>query len=501
MVRAGWGRFPPLGPFGRNVMTLAGGTVVAQAVMAVFLPVLARLYSAEEFGICAVFTSVGTIAAVIASGRYDLSIPIPASDSEAWALFRLATWLAAGFALGSGLLLWLWIPALLAPLGSLAHLLPLYIACTAYSTAAGYWLGREGDFSWVSLSRIIQAVAILGLQVVWSCLGYSGGLVIGLVSGAALLSLLNLARIRWGRSGVHSRFSLTQAARGHYRSPCFLLPAHAVNTLGAQLPVVFMNSFFGAAMAGFFGLALRLVGLPLQVISQSVNQVFFPHASREYAARGECAALFTRLVKRLFCIGAVGLGLALLCGPLLVEVVMGEQWRTAGRIIQILAPFLLIRFVSSAVGSMSMIAGRQDVDLKWQVFMLVLVLAGLSVGAVFDDWRLSVVGYGIGSAVAFSAALVICYRFARYGSGRSCADERPAAARPAEQENGDVVASEANRKAGASGTDAAGNAKCPAPAVVPFPPPPHVAVVDRRPAAVPERHRRHHGLGTPEARP
>ena len=52
----------------------------AQAVMAVFLPVLARLYSAEEFGICAVFTSVGTIAAVIASGRYDLSIPIPASD-------------------------------------------------------------------------------------------------------------------------------------------------------------------------------------------------------------------------------------------------------------------------------------------------------------------------------------------------------------------------------------------------------------------------------------
>ena len=49
------------GGFVRSVLTLASGTAVAQLLLALAVPVLARLYTPAEYGVLAVYSSILTV--------------------------------------------------------------------------------------------------------------------------------------------------------------------------------------------------------------------------------------------------------------------------------------------------------------------------------------------------------------------------------------------------------------------------------------------------------
>ena len=54
----------PGGAFARGVLTLASGTALAQALLALAVPVLARLYTPADYGVLAVYASTLTVLVV-----------------------------------------------------------------------------------------------------------------------------------------------------------------------------------------------------------------------------------------------------------------------------------------------------------------------------------------------------------------------------------------------------------------------------------------------------
>src|SRR5690606_10969368 len=66
-----------------DVVLLSGSTAVGQVVVILASPILARLYTPEDFGTLGVIASLLGIISVIASLRYQLAIPIPEDDEEA----------------------------------------------------------------------------------------------------------------------------------------------------------------------------------------------------------------------------------------------------------------------------------------------------------------------------------------------------------------------------------------------------------------------------------
>src|SRR5256885_405341 len=84
--------------FARSVLTLASGTAAAQALLALSLPVLTRLYTPADYGALAVFSSTITVLLVLASLRFELAIPLPESDEDAASLLALSFLVLAGIA-------------------------------------------------------------------------------------------------------------------------------------------------------------------------------------------------------------------------------------------------------------------------------------------------------------------------------------------------------------------------------------------------------------------
>ncbi len=54
-------KFFPKGEFTRNVLTLMTGTTIAQAIPIAISPILTRIYTPQDFGVYALFVSIGDI--------------------------------------------------------------------------------------------------------------------------------------------------------------------------------------------------------------------------------------------------------------------------------------------------------------------------------------------------------------------------------------------------------------------------------------------------------
>ena len=76
-------RFSPEGSFLNNVLTLLAGTILAQIITVSVSPILTRLYTPEDFGVFALYTSIASILVIFGTCRYELAIVLPEEDGEA----------------------------------------------------------------------------------------------------------------------------------------------------------------------------------------------------------------------------------------------------------------------------------------------------------------------------------------------------------------------------------------------------------------------------------
>src|SRR5262245_62152360 len=85
--------------FARQVATLSFGTVAGNGIAYFTTPLLTRLYTAEQFGQAAVFTSVGLILSQVATGKYELAISVAPNEGVALRTFLISLLVALAWTL------------------------------------------------------------------------------------------------------------------------------------------------------------------------------------------------------------------------------------------------------------------------------------------------------------------------------------------------------------------------------------------------------------------
>ena len=66
------------------------GTTISQMIPFAVMPILSRLFTPEEFGLYAFYISIVTFLVVFSTGRYELAIPLPQKEEDAWQIFLLS---------------------------------------------------------------------------------------------------------------------------------------------------------------------------------------------------------------------------------------------------------------------------------------------------------------------------------------------------------------------------------------------------------------------------
>ncbi|HAF70296.1 TPA: polysaccharide biosynthesis protein [Candidatus Acetothermia bacterium] len=405
----------PRGKFARSVTVLAGGAALGQAITVLVSPILTRLYSPEDFGVFGVYASILGIATVIASLRYEYALPLPEDDETAANILALCFLLLLGmsglvalliYGLGEQIVTWINVPRLKPYL----WLIPLGMLGAGTYQILNYWAVRKRDFPRIARTRISRGVGRAAIQVGVG-LAHSGplGLLLGQLAGETAGSA-SLGLAAWNKDRTPFKAlsfnRISQVGRRYKRFPLFSSWGSLLDALGAQLPQILFAAFYGAEVAGWFALGQRVIAAPLNIVVDSVAQVYFGEAAR--LPKDDPRAmkrLFLKLTGRLALVG--GLPVAVICAlaPWFFTVVFGPNWETAGRYVQIMGIMFAVRFAVVPLSHTLNILERQDLDFVWEGTRLVLVVGGLLGGRA---WGISdVTAVGIYSLAMLGAYIIL----------------------------------------------------------------------------------------------
>jgi len=145
--------------------------------------------------------------------------------------------------------------------------------------------------------------------------------------------------------------------------------------LGAQLPVLAIGFLYGVEVVGVFGLAQNMINMPMDLIGQSVAQVYYAEISK-YGKNNsdQIYKLSVSIIKKLFLVGLIPFGFLLVLGPWIFKLVFGPEWFEAGVYARILSILILFRFISSPIMNSLNVLEKQKIQLWLNTLRVILVL-------------------------------------------------------------------------------------------------------------------------------
>lgn len=414
-------RMVPPGSFGGRAAMLAGGTVLVQLVALAAAPALTRLYGPEAFGHLAVQASLVAMVLTLATGRYEIAIPLARGREAAVNLLAVCMTLllavaglatAASLAYPGRIAAGLGIP----DIAPLLWLVPIGVVLTGAYEVLSYVAIRTSDYRPLVVSKFAQSVSQVAAQL---GLGFVQNGSLPLLAGDLAgrpIGILALARalLKPRREALEevSWRGMLAAAHEFRRFPLFLTFSSALNTANANLIPLMVAALFDSHAAGLLSLAYRVVFLPLGLVGQSVSQVFLGEAARIFREDPARLAAFVRSIAvRLALLGLLPAAVILVAGPQLFAFVFGRGWYESGEIARILVVTFVVQFVYNPISHLFSILGRQQGHLVWSAALLATSTTALYLGSRTGSLRLGLTAFALASAIVYGAAL---WSFARW---------------------------------------------------------------------------------------
>lgn len=390
------------------------------------MPLLARLYSPEAFGLAAFFQVALQGLASIASLAYERTVPNSRSPRAAAARMLTGASVLAVFAILLGTLIATQ-PRLLAfwegavALGTLLWWLPLAITVHGLGVLVTAWHVRRNDMSQVSAARLMQSVAYIVAAFAGVALALPDAGLILATCAAWTGSLLMLLR----HSGdMFSQLRTTRAARvwrvfrvtaGESTS---VAGVQFVNAVSLVAPVLFLAQRYSAAEVGLFALMMQLVGTPLTTITNALAVSFWSQ-SVEFVRERRIDALRASFLKTTLVLAVPAGAVVAFCllAPPLIPLALGERWRDAGPVLMAIAPLLAGRVLFSPTNHL-IVLRRQGLQLFADGTRLVLMALTMVAAAAFDaPFAWAVAGISVasltGHAMLFVTQLLVHRSLAR----------------------------------------------------------------------------------------
>ena len=388
-----------------DVLIIVSGSAFGQILTIIMTPALTRIYSPEHFGIFGVYMAFSTILASVYTMRYEAAIPIPKSGKEAHALF-LASLIISTFFVGISLLVVLLYSEYLNEIFDFPSNAWLWVPLGAYSFAVvqsfSFFAIRTGAFSAISISKVVQGISTVVIQLVIGLYRISLGLLIGDLAGKLFAIGIYYIYARANFALLPYSFTMSDILRSAFRYwkfPVFSAISSMINRMGLQLPQIFIASQFGAVEAGWFLLAQRILGGPTTLLGQAISNVFINRIAKirrdnpTHAVKYYLAVLY-----KLSLIGAMILVASYILSYM-IEMLFGPQWTGAGLVIRITGPMYATRFVFFPTSQILTIFEKQEWQFVWDLLRLILVLLAFAFSKA--------IGYGLEETLVLLASASI----------------------------------------------------------------------------------------------
>jgi O-antigen/teichoic acid export membrane protein len=363
--------------FAKNVITLITGTAIAQALSLIFSPVISRIYNPEDFGFFAIFMSIVSGIAVIACGRFELTILLPEKEEDAQKNKSIA--LLFCISISSITTIVMSILFALNIVQSVYYLLTgvLVFIFGIYQINTNSAL-RSKNYKVIAKSRVINSVINVILSISFGLFKYLHvGMILSTLIGQTMAN--SLFKYPFLNQKINKSYLLSL-------KPTIIKYKHFLqfNTVQALSDMFMINAmyyllpfFYSSSLLGLYALAIRILQAPMSLIGSSLAQVFYQQATQYYKDNKPLNGLIKSTLYKAAIVALPIPVILILFGPSLFALVFGERWEAAGNLARILSPWIYFDFIRSTISQIPLILNKQKELFRYSIagnFILVLII-------------------------------------------------------------------------------------------------------------------------------
>ena len=401
-------------PLFLNSRTLIIGTVIAQLIPIAIQPFLRRYFSAEDFGIAAIFSALVGMGVSAANLKYENAIVLPEKEEEAThlliggvgisAIFSLLCWII----LYSSQSLWMNKLGLNGEESWIFYFLPLSLFLVSSFQCFNYYLIRKKAFKDSARNKIYrrgsEALSQSGFAFIKSSYGLIYGTLIGdFINFTGGLYQIKRNGFRWN---LPSR-TLFATLKKYGQFPLFHAMPSLLNTVSLILPVIIVNTAFGKASTGQFDLSRLVLALPMALISIALSQVYLQNLAEKIQKNQAIYPDFRKVALVLLGISLPLVILLYFFSIPIFELLFGSEWTMAGEITALLVIGQTIKFIVSPLSSSLIALKEVRFSALWQILYFgAMYMLYLNPGVDIYDF---IIRYCILDVFAYGIYYIIIY--------------------------------------------------------------------------------------------
>ena len=367
----------------KNITILLKGSILAQALPFICMPILTRLYSPDDFGLFTLYLSIVLSFSAILGLRYDYGILLPKQNLIAWKLLKLAQAIILLISIILGIISIIFqyeISILLSDsrLQPWLILVGINLLAVGLTQSGTLWLNRIKNYTAISNQRILQSSFTNGSQItIGLCHSFGvSGLIIGNLIGQFIGLLYTLRMIKKQSPIINPKLlkSINRKLLVHYRNlPLYNAPTAIIDALRLNGINILLALFFNTGVVGQFSLAWRLLQSPISLINGALSQVYYQHFVE--LPSHELPKFLSSCIKKSIFIGLIPFGSFFLVSEFLFTSIFGETWRLAGVICKLLTPWLFLNFITSPISSIFLVLHKEKLLLLFSAFYMAIPLS------------------------------------------------------------------------------------------------------------------------------
>lgn len=367
--------------FFKDVSLLSGGIIIGQIFSFFILPVLARIYSATEFGFLTSFTTIIALLMPFTSLRYVVTIPLPEKKEDAFNIFYLC--LIINFIVALFLLL-IFILGINFNLfenynlgfdSSLLILIPLSLLLSGIFEQLTFLSLKFEHFKSLTISKILQSLSGNLIKLI---LGVLGHLKIGLILGFLLQDILGITFLfsKLKNKKFKPSFNkMKMLAYDYIDFPKYQLFSQFILKINASVPVLALGAIYNFQIIGYYALANTIISIPMKLIANSISQVYYSKIANFKKSESKLFLKstldFLKIFSKIIILPVI---LIAFFSEHLFVIFFGSDWKISGEMAQFLIFITAARFLSMPIISVLNVLKMQKLQLMINILRFSLLV-------------------------------------------------------------------------------------------------------------------------------
>lgn len=384
-------------PFVSNVLIMSSAPLLTQIISFLLMPIITRLYSPTVFGLFNIFGSVVGPLTTFSTFGYQQSIVLPKKNQDAVSLVygSLAIAIFSYIFILFVVLLTpesIWFNLHIHSIRVFWWLIPLSILIHGINVSFIGWNQRATNYSTIVASRVVNAAVNKGFIIVAGIAGYAttGALISGFLIGATTMALVQIAPfliylIKDKKLYLYYK-QIIAVLKRYKKFPLFIMSSDLLYRMTYSTIIILLVAYFSEAVAGYYGMAIMMTGIPSVLIGTSIGEVFYQKAAKEkdtVHSNEIYIKLFSKLVK----LSIFSFLLLAILSNELFTLFLGTKWQAAGSYTQILCFQMFISFIMAPILSLIKVYEKQQFFFYLQLSLLIISIVAIIIGgSLFNEY-------------------------------------------------------------------------------------------------------------------